>query len=194
MQQRFDSRREEEIETMMQQLEEERSAYAALQAEQLRQVSILGEVEQKQWQVVAERYSAMRRPWDLMRELPVEDIAHILLFMDGKKSAKVLDVAIADQLRPELPLQIHQRLMSMDTDGLSGNQAQRLASLYQYMKPAQVLPYLEQSSTDEIAQIIQAMPDKNQAGLLEFMQQEDPLRAQEVQLRLKEMTLAGGGP
>ena len=87
-------------------LDQERSDFASLKAEELRQVNILGEVERKQWQVVAERYSAMRRPWDLMRDLPIEDIAHIIAFMDGKVSAKkVLDVAITDQARPELPIQ-----------------------------------------------------------------------------------------
>ena len=76
--------RQSDIEGLIRQLNVEREEYATLRAEELRQVSIFGEVERKQWAAVAQRYSAMRRPWDLMRELPVEDIAHILSFMEER--------------------------------------------------------------------------------------------------------------
>ena len=71
--------------------------------------------------------------------------------------------------------------MTLDLEGISGNQARRLANLYQYMKPAMVLPYLDSSSDDEAAQIISAMPNKKQAALLEELQRTDPIRAQSIQ-------------
>ena len=58
-----------------------------------------------------------------------------------------------------------------------------LANLYQYMKPAQVMPYLQLSPVDEVAQIIWGMPLKKQEPLLKAMMTDDPIRTQEIQLR-----------
>jgi len=184
LEQRFADRKGE-VERLLQRLEEERERWARAKIEEQRHLKVLREVEREQWQRVAQRYELMKQPWDLLRELQVDEIAMILALMQGKKAAKILDTATRDPASQDLPVQIHRRLLDIDVDGLSQDQAKRLAGLYDFMKADQVVVYLGGSPPEEIAEIVDQMDLKKGKGVLESLQRLDPDRAVEVQRLLQ---------
>ena len=104
--------------------------------------------------------------------------------MDPKKASRLLVLAQQDQEYPTVAVAIHQEMLRIDLDGASGTQVQRLATLYSFMPAEQVVPYLDQATPQEVADILVAMetvtPVKKRAELMEILRKKDSRREQDI--------------
>ena len=72
--------------------------------------------------------------------------------------------------------------MRVDLDAPTGDHIQRMARLYQLMKVDQVLPYFEESDTEEVAQVLMAIDDPRRHGrLLTALLERFPVKGGEVE-------------
>ncbi|MHC5067542.1 MAG: MotE family protein [Planctomycetota bacterium] len=170
--------RRAEIEVMIKQLDRQVGEWADAKIREAERLRSFSEVEQERLRELAVMYQSSRSPWAQLKVLDDPDrIARILLFMEPKKAAKVMDAAIADPAYQEMPRALHHAMVALDKDGVTGDHSQRLADLYQLMKPDQVLGYLVDSEDREIAAIMTRMGDaKKRAGLMSALSDSDPAR------------------
>ncbi|MFW5859516.1 MAG: hypothetical protein ACOCYP_05780 [Planctomycetota bacterium] len=183
-----------ELRDRREELAARQEAFARSQLETARQVEVLDEVERERAQELARTYAMMRDPWQQLRQLAPNDIARFLALMEPKAAAEILDAAVADREMPGVSTRIHRALLALDLSGMSGSQAQRLATLYNYMKPKQILPYLADSEPAEVARILLAMEVKQRAALKEAIHAADPERGAAVDRALQvEQLRAGDG-
>ena len=177
-------------------LDRRRQDFATLQLDNRRQIQVLDDVERTRAQEMAETYAMMRNPWQQLRQLAPRDIARFLALMEPKRAARILDAAVADQEMPGVSTRIHSALLNLDLDGRSGDQTQRLAALYNLMRPAQILPFLATSDPDEVARIMAAMEARPRAALQEALHADDPQRAVTVARAMERIDpeLAGAQP
>jgi len=179
-----------QVQAMLEEVEARSAQWAAAKAREAQRLQAFSEVEQARLQEAAVMYESSRQPWELLKTLEdAERIARILLFMQPKKASKVLDSAVRDPAYRDMPRQIHEAMMTIDKDGITGDQAARLADLYSLMRPAQVLPYLAESSDEEVVEIMTRFPDpKRRAALLEALIEGNPERGARIQTMLEQGT------
>lgn len=181
----LDARRAE-VQGMLDDLEQRSAEWAQARLREAEHLQTFSEVERARLQEAALRYQNSRQPWEILRTLEdPREIARLLLFMEAKKAAKVLDAAVRDPAYRDMPRHLHHAMLTIDKDGLSGEQITRLAGLYALMRPEQVLPYLEASSDDEVVALLRAVDDpKRSMALLEALIAEDPSRGETIQRQL----------
>jgi hypothetical protein len=164
---------------------EERARYAQLQADELARTNTATEVENARYGELAKLYELQKNDaWQTLRKLEPREVARILDRMEQKKAANLLKLAQQDAEYP-MAVQLHRELMQLKPAQATESQVKRLAQLYSFMKPDQVLPYLEGSEPQQIADMLKAMAengssDKDRAALLLALAKKDERRAKQV--------------
>jgi hypothetical protein len=164
---------------------EERARWAAAQANEAQRMQVMAEVEKARYRDQAKLFEQMKdSAWQSLRRFTPREIARYLALMDPKKSSRLLVLAQQDQEYPTVAVAIHQEMLRIDLDGASGTQVQRLATLYSFMPAEQIVPYLDQSTPQEVADILVAMesvtPAKKRAELMEILRKKDSRREQDI--------------
>jgi hypothetical protein len=164
------------------QLVDDADAWAQAQADEAAIVQALSEDEVKRLQDRSLEIAAMKNAWPLLRDMPVDRAARLLVVMEPKKAAKLLDQAIDDRSVPGLGLQIQTAMMTVDVHGLSADQAQRLANLVRFMKVDPAVSVLIDMSATEIDAVFKRLEDnpKKISRLLDGLRTESPGLASEV--------------
>ena len=139
--------------------EKEREDFALQQVEIAKQVQVIDQVERKQMLAQVKVYEAMKdAAWQNLRQLTPDMIARYLALMDAKKAARIMTLANDDQEYPTISYDIIQAWRTIDLDGISGDQTQRLAGLYVFIKPDTVADMLiEENNVTEVSKILLAM-------------------------------------
>lgn len=164
---------------------EERARFAQLQADELARTNTASEVENARYGELAKLYELQKNDaWQTLRKLEPREVARILDRMEPKKAANLLKLAQLDAEYP-MAVQLHRELMLLKPAQATESQLKRLAQLYSFMKPDQVLPYLEGSEPQQIADMLKAMAengssDKDRAALLLALAKKDERRAKQV--------------
>ena len=106
--------------------------------------------------------------------------------MDAKNAAKMLDRGMgnADQ-RPQA-LRIQDAMMTVYVDGLSSNQAERLANVFRFMKPDRINDAIANRSASEIVSILGLLEPKKVSAIMDGLQQRQPAKAQSVLAMMNE--------
>ena len=164
---------------------EERARFAQMQADELGRANIATEVENARYAELAKLYELQKNDaWQTLRKLEPREVARILDRMEQKKAANLLKLAQQD---PEYPMAVplHRELMQLKPAVPTESQIKRLAQLYSFMKPEQVLPYLDGSEPQQVADLLKAMAesgssDKDRAALLLALAKKDERRAKQV--------------
>jgi len=144
---------------------EKRASYAQLQADELARANIANEVENARYSELAKLYELQKNDaWQTLRKLEPREVARILDRMEPKKAANLLKLAQQD---PEYPMAVslHRELMQLKPSEPTMSQTRRLAQLYAFMKPEQILPYLKGAEAQQVADLLKAMAD-NLQGLV----------------------------
>ena len=170
---------------------DERAKWAKAQADEAKRMEVVGQVEKDRYRDQAKLFEQMKdNAWQSLRRFQPKEIARYLALMDQKKASRLLVLAQQDQEQPGLALAIHKAMLALDLDARTGDQVERLANLYAWMPASDVLPYLRQSSAEEIASLLRAMAkgghDKKRADLLEALRAEDGRRDIEVRRLLEQ--------
>ncbi len=170
-------------------LEDERAKWAAAQVQNTAAVQNLGEAEQVRYQQQAKLYEQMKdAAWQSLKRFEPKEIAKYLALMEQKKAAKMLTLAEQDKtLADGFTTAIHRELLRMDLGKQSGDQIQRLATLYGFMKGPEVAGYLKDASPEEAADILIALGEgqvKKRAEILEALRTIDADKALDVQRQL----------
>lgn len=170
-------------------LDEDRGKWAAAQVQNTAAIQSLGEAEQVRYQQQAKLYEQMKdAAWQSLKRFEPKEIAKYLALMDQKKAAKLLTVAEQDKtLVDGFTTQIHRELLRINLSRASGDQIQRLATLYGFMKGPEVAGYLKGSSAEETADILIALGEgqtKKRAEILEAIRASDPDKAIDIQRQL----------
>lgn len=164
---------------------EERARFAQLQADELARTNTATEIENARYGELAKLYELQKNDaWQTLRKLEPREVARILDRMEPKKAANLLKLAQLDAEYP-MAVQLHRELMQLKPVQATESQVKRLAQLYSFMKPDQVLPYLEGSEPQQIADMLKAMAengssDKDRAALLLALAKKDERRAKQV--------------
>ncbi len=175
----------------------DRATWAAAQVSNAQGVQLMGEAEQTRYKEQAKLYEQMKdAAWQSLKKFEPKEVARYLALMDQKKAAKLLSLAEADKAVPEdFTLRIHRELLTLDLAGITAGQAGRLAQLYAFLKPAEAAGYLKSSAAEEVADILQAIPDpKKRAGILEAIRSDNENQAIDVQRILTRRGPAGVTP
>ena len=164
---------------------EERARWAAAQANEAQRMQVMAEVEKARYRDQAKLFEQMKdSAWQSLRRFTPREIARYLALMDPKKASRLLVLAQQDQEYPTVAVAIHQEMLRIDLDGASGTQVQRLATLYSFMPAEQFVPYLDQATSQEVADILVAMetvtPVKKRAELMEILRKKDSRREQDI--------------
>jgi hypothetical protein len=176
---------------MAQQQELERARWAAAQASEAQRLQVVGEVEKARYRDQAKLFEQMKdAAWASLRRFDARDIARYLALMEPKKAARLLILAQADNEYPNLATSVSKEMLHLDLDNASGDQSERLASLYSFMPAEQVMPFLRDSSAEDIAGILRAMAKggqvKHRADLMEALRKQDGKREMEVRRILEQ--------
>ncbi len=177
--------------------DEERARWAGAQAAEANRLQVVGEIEKARYKDQAKLFEAMKdAAWASLRRFEARDIARYLALMEPKKAAHLLVLAQADGEYPNLAVAINKEMLRLDIDNASGDQSERLAQLYSFMPAEQILPYIKDSSSEDIAAIMRAMAKsgqvKRRAELMEALRKQDGKREMEVR-RLVELPAEGAG-
>lgn len=180
-----------EIQTLKDQQQKDHERWAAAQVAELESVNAMEAAKIPRYQEQAKLFEQMKdNAWQDLRRMEVKEIARYLSLMDPKKAGRILILAQKDAEYPDVAVQIHKAMMTVDKDGASAGQAARLARLYSFMTPEAILPYLRDSSTQEIADILLEMEKqgliKNKAALLDALRNDNSKRELEIQRLLLE--------
>lgn len=182
---------ENKLGDLARQQETERGRWAATQAAVISQVQTMGEVEKARYKDQAKLFEQMKdNAWQSLRRFQPRDIARYLALMEPKKAARLLVLAQQDEETPGVAVAIHQEMLHLNLDKDTGDQVERLASLYSFMPAAQVLSFLKGSSAEEVAELMRSMAVKGQvkkrAELMEALRAEDSKRESEVRRLLEQ--------
>ena len=118
----------------------------------------------------------MRRAWNLLRDMPVDRSARLLVVMEPKKAAKLLDQAVGDATVPGLGLQIQTAMMTVDVYGLSADQAERLANLVRFMQTDTAVDALIDLTAAEVEAVLQQLADapKKISAIMDELSERSP--------------------
>lgn len=184
MARQLDAKRDEQSEAERK-AADERARYAQLQADEVSRLRVAQDTERARYAELAKLYELQKNDaWQTLRKLEPREVARILDRMDPKKAANLLKLAQQDVEYP-IAVALHRELMQLDPQATSAEQTRRLAQLYAFMKPEQVLPYLKSSEPQQVADLLKAMAengasDKDRAALLAALSKEDEQRAKRV--------------
>ncbi len=163
----------------------ERSRFAQMQADEVSRTRTQQDTERARYADLAKLYELQKNnAWQTLRKLEPREVARILDRMDPKKAANLMMLAQQDVEYP-MAVALHRELMQLQPEASSAEQLKRLAQLYSFMKPEQILPYLKSSDPQQIADLFKAMAesgssDKNRAALLGALAKDDERRAKQV--------------
>lgn len=164
---------------------EERARFARLQAEEQARAAALNAAEAARYAELARLYELQKNDaWQTLRRLEPREVARILDRMDPKKAANLLKLA-AQEGDGAMAVALHRELLQLSPAEPTESQLQRLARLYSFMKPDQVLPYIRDAEPAQIAQLLAAMaeagaPERDRAALLAALGRADPERERAV--------------
>jgi hypothetical protein len=172
---------------------EEQARWAQAQASEAQRMQVFAEVEKLRYAEQAKLFEQMKdNAWQSLRRFPPSEIARYLALMDNKKAARMLVLAQDDADYPNVAVEINQEMLRLDVNAASGDQIKRMATLYSFMPPAKVLPYLEKSSAEDIAGLMIAMastaPLNKQAALMEALRQKDSILEMKVRTLVEKRT------
>ncbi len=164
---------------------DERARWAAAQANEAQRMQVMAEVEKARYRDQAKLFEQMKdNAWLSLRRFTPREIARYLALMDPKKASRLLVLAQQDLEYPTVAVAIHQEMLRIDLDAASGTQTQRLATLYSFMPAERIVPYLDNASPQEVADILVAMeansPPKKRAELMEALRKQDSRREQDI--------------
>jgi len=163
----------------------ERSRFAQMQADEVSRTRTQQDTERARYADLAKLYELQKNnAWQTLRKLEPREVARILDRMDPKKAANLMMLAQQDVEYP-MAVALHRELMQLQPEASSAEQLKRLAQLYSFMKPEQILPYLKSSDPQQIADLFKVMAesgssDKNRAALLGALAKDDERRAKQV--------------
>ncbi|HAT09141.1 MAG TPA: hypothetical protein DCS97_00755 [Planctomycetes bacterium] len=172
---------------------EERARYAQMQADEASRLAVATENEKARYGELAKLYELQKNDaWQTLRKLEPREVARILDVMDAKKAANLLKLAQQDAEYP-MAVALHRELMQLQPQAPTAEQVKRLAKLYSFMKPEQILPYLKGSEPQQVADLFAALAevgasDKDRAALLAALAKDDERRAKQVTDLLKPAT------
>jgi hypothetical protein len=178
---------------------EEQSRWAAAQVAEAKRMQVVAEVEKTRYLEQTKLFEQMKdNAWQSLRRFPPREIARYLALMEGKKAARMMVLAQQDAEYPNIAVDINQEMLRIDLNAATGDQLQRMATLYSFMSATEVLPYLQQSSLEDIANLLVVMgknaPAKKVADLLEALRAQDSKREIEIRkLMEKRQATAQGG-
>ncbi len=164
---------------------EERARFAKLQADEQGRLAVAQESERARYAELAKLYELQKNDaWQTLRKLEPREVARILDKMEAKKAANLLKLAQQDAEYP-MAVALHRELMQLKPEEPTVAQLRRMAQLYSFMKPEQVLPYLKATDPQLIADLLRAMgeigtSDKDRAALLAALAKDDERRAKQV--------------
>lgn len=188
----------ERLEGFNAEIAQRRDAFAREQREIESQLDAISEVEMARMQELARRYEAMKDDaWEILRNFSPREIARIVVFMSEKAGARLLKNAAEDEQKPNYAAEIHRALLTLDVEGRTGDQVERLARLYRMMKPDNAASYMLESTDEEIVRLLNAIQriagDKAAASITVEMMRQDPARTETIQRMLGGSPLARGG-
>lgn len=168
----------------------ERARWAAAQVSETERVQVIGQVEKARYKDQAKLFEQMKdAAWLSMRRFTPRDIARYLALMDPKKASRLLVLAQQDLEQPDVATSIHREMLRLDLEGATGEQSERLATLYSFMPADQVLSYLRASSAQDVADLLLTMEKKGlakkRAELMEALRKEDGAREMDVRTLLE---------
>lgn len=180
---------------------DEHARWAAAQANEVQRMQVMAEVEKARYRDQAKLFEQMKdNAWQSLRRFTPREIARYLALMDPKKASRLLVLAQQDQEYPTVAVAIHQEMLRIDLEAASGTQVQRLATLYSFMPAERIIPYLDNASPQEVADILVAMeattPAKKRAELMEALRKQDSRREQDIRQLIErtQKPATGGGP
>ncbi len=181
---------------------DEHARWAAAQANEAQRMQVMADVEKARYRDQAKLFEQMKdNAWQSLRRFTPREIARYLALMDPKKASRLLVLAQQDAEYPTVAVAIHQEMLRIDLEAASGTQIQRLATLYSFMPAERIVPYLDQASPQEVADILVAMeantPPKKRAELMEALRKQDSRREQDIRSlieRAQKPAVAGGAP
>jgi flagellar motility protein MotE (MotC chaperone) len=164
---------------------EEHARWAAAQASEVQRMQVMAEVEKARYRDQAKLFEQMKdNAWQSLRRFTPREIARYLALMDPKKASRLLVLAQQDTEYPSVAVAIHQEMLRIDLEAATGTQVQRLATLYSFMPAERIVPYLDNASPQEVADILVAMeantPSKKRAELMEALRRQDSRREQDI--------------
>jgi flagellar motility protein MotE (MotC chaperone) len=164
---------------------DERARYALMQADEAGRLVAAQETERARYAELAKLYELQKNDaWQTLRKLEPREVARILNVMEQKKAANLMKLAQQDAEYP-MAVALHRELMQLKPALPTESQVKRLAQLYSFMKPEQILPYLKGSDPQQVADLLKAMAesgtsDKDRAALLLALAKEDERRAKQI--------------
>lgn len=188
--QRQGQEQERKLGDQLKEQETERARWAAAQTAETARVQVVGQVEKARYKEQAKLFEQMKdSAWQSLRRFTPRDIARYLALMDPKKASRLLVLAQQDQELPDVAISIHREMLKLDLEGVTGEQSERLATLYSFMPADQVLSYLQASSAQDIADLLLAMEKKGlakkRAELMEALRKQDGAREMDVRALLE---------
>ncbi len=137
---------------------------------------VFDEIEQKNIKNIAVVYASMDavKSANALRQLSGDTGAKVLVSMQPKKSAKVLE-AIGPDVAAELSGKIIKLEMvkALSGEGLKTRNIKALAEVYQKMEPGKTLAVLKELDDKTVVNILSYMEEKKLAGILELMGAEE---------------------
>ncbi|MCP5002669.1 MAG: hypothetical protein GY941_01765 [Planctomycetes bacterium] len=141
-----------------------------------RDLLVFDEIEQKNIKNIAVVYASMdaAKSANALRQLSGDTGAKVLVSMQPKKSAKVLE-AIGPDVAAELSGKIIKLEMvkALSGEGLKTRNIKALAEVYQKMEPGKTLAVLKELDDKTVVNILSYMEEKKLAGILELMGAEE---------------------
>lgn len=179
---------------------DEHARWAAAQAAEVQRMQVMAEVEKARYRDQAKLFEQMKdNAWQSLRRFTPREIARYLALMDPKKASRLLVLAQQDIEYPSVAVAIHQEMLRLDLEAASGTQIDRLATLYSFMPAERIVPYFDNASPQEIADILVSMeattPPKKRAELMEALRKQDSRREQDIRAlieRARGPATAGG--
>ena len=159
-------------------LQRQMADWARLRVAEAQKVQVLDEVERARMAEQAEVFAQMKdAAWQHLRTFNASEIARYLALMEPKVASRVLRQAVADEEYPALAHDITKRWLTLDMEGITGDQVNRLAELYSLMAPNEVAQYLSRGRLSDVAAIyaqLSTLNKKKAAQVLQALRVSDP--------------------
>jgi len=178
---------------------DEHARWATAQAGEAQRMQVMAEVEKARYRDQAKLFEQMKdNAWQSLRRFTPREIARYLALMEPKKASRLLVLAQQDVEYPTVAVAIHQEMLRIDLEAASGTQIQRLATLYSFMPAERIVPYFDNASPQEVADILVAMeastPPKKRAELMEALRKQDSRREQDIRRLIEQAQKSATGP
>jgi hypothetical protein len=180
-----------EIQSLKDSQQKEHELWAEAQLAEIEATTSIEAGKVPRYQEQARLFEQMKdNAWQDLRRMDVKEIARYLSYMDARKAGRLLVIAQKDTENPDIAVSIHKAMVQLDKESKSADQISRLVRLYSFMTADAVMPYLRDSTTQEIADILIEMERlglaKNRAALLEALRKDNSKRQLEIERLLLE--------